>query len=45
MLKATYCALALLIGAAIGGFAPKEWRGNDRVQTAAFVPSYHNAVR
>lgn len=46
MLKATYCALALLIGAAIGGFAPKDWRGNEpsSTQTVAFAPALHGTV-
>ena len=46
MLKACYCALAMLIGAAIGGFAPKEWGGKEMsaMQTVAFVPAYHVTV-
>jgi hypothetical protein len=46
MLKATYCAMALLIGAAIGGLAPKEWSGKELsvMQTVAFVPAHHVAI-
>ena len=29
MTKAIYCALAMMIGAAIGGTAPAEWRGDS----------------
>ncbi|HEX2117531.1 MAG TPA: hypothetical protein VHM01_24280 [Alphaproteobacteria bacterium] len=28
MHKAIYCALAMLIGAMIGGTAPEDWRGD-----------------
>jgi hypothetical protein len=46
MLKATYCALALLIGATIGGFAPKDWRGKEpsAPRTVAFAPGHHTTV-
>jgi hypothetical protein len=38
MSKAIYCALAMMIGAAIGATAPQEWR-NDSDRYAAIATS------
>jgi hypothetical protein len=40
MIKASFCAIAMLIGALIGVHAPDEWRGDvSRVAQATYTMS------